>query len=338
MKAIDYGNAGVSLAEGDDSKRRIRRLAQKTFTRGVIRDVGLFGGFFRLDTQEYKSPVLVSSIDGVGTKVKIAAMMKRYDTVGEDLVNHCVNDVLTSGAVPLFFLDYLAFDRLQANVAEQIVAGMARGCAEAGCALIGGETAEMPGVYRKGEFDVAGCIVGIVDEGRIVDGAAIEAGDVLIGLPSNGLHTNGFSLARKVLFDVAGWTVDQSIDELDRHLGEELLQIHKSYYTSVRVLLEEDLLRGIAHITGGGIEANTSRLLPEGRGLQLEIDWGVWNVPAIFDVIQRHGNIADEEMRRVFNLGIGMVLVVSEENAERVEEDLSSMGETPARIGRVKAT
>jgi phosphoribosylformylglycinamidine cyclo-ligase len=335
MSGIDYRTAGVDLAESDLSKERIKRLAQSTFTKGVIREVGLFGGFFRLDTKELESPVLVSSIDGVGTKIKIAATMERYDTIGEDLVNHCVNDILTSGATPLVFLDYLAFGKLRAQVAEEIVSGIARACREAQCALIGGETAEMPGVYAEGEFDVAGCIVGLVDEPRIIDGRRIQPGDMLFGLPSNGLHTNGYSLARKVLLDMAGLKIDQFLDDLGSTLGDELLRVHRSYYATIQALLDGDSLKGIAHVTGGGIEANTSRLLPKDKRLRLEIDWSTWQVPEIFRLIQRLGEISDQEMRRVFNLGIGMVLVVSQQEAEAVDQKLRSLGEVPVQMGRV---
>ncbi len=338
MRTLDYRSAGVDLGESDASKERISRLVKSTFTNGVIRDIGMFGGFFRLDTKAYDSPVLVSSIDGVGTKVKVAAMAGRYDTIGEDLVNHCVNDILTSGARPLFFLDYLAFDRLRADVVEQIVAGIARACRETHCALIGGETAEMPGVYAEGELDVAGCIVGVVEEDRVIDGRTIEAGDVLIGLPSNGLHTNGYSLARKVLLETAGLQLDARLPELGGTLADELLRVHRCYDASVRPLLFGGRVKGIAHITGGGLAGNTSRLLPGEKSLQLEIDWGAWKVPPIFEMIQRLGGVSDEEMRRVFNLGIGLVLVVGENEASAVEGELRAQGERPVRIGRVVST
>src|SRR5438552_2497100 len=260
---MDYRQSGVDIDAGNETVRRIKRLARGTLTPGVLSEIGSFGGLFKLDRDDLREPVLVSSADGVGTKLKIAFMTGRHDTVGADLVNHCVNDILVQGARPLFFLDYLATGRLSPDVAEQIVSGIARGCRENGCALIGGETAEMPGFYADGEYDIAGFIVGAVEKSRVIDGRSIVPGDVLIGIPSAGLHTNGYSLARRVLFDVTGWSADTFVDDLGTTVGAALLAPHRSYLSLVRPLLEHRLVKGLAHITGGGITENLPRVLPE---------------------------------------------------------------------------
>jgi phosphoribosylformylglycinamidine cyclo-ligase len=304
---MDYRNAGVDIDAGNETVRRIKSLARATFTPGVLSDIGAFGGLFRLDRDRYRDPVLVSSADGVGTKLKVAFMTRRHDTVGADLVNHCVNDILVQGAEPLFFLDYLATGRLSPDVAEQVIAGIARGCSENGCALIGGETAEMPGFYADGEYDIAGFIVGIVERDRIVDGRTIAPGDVLIALPSAGLHTNGYSLARRVLFDVGGLGPDSFLPELGTTVADALLAPHRSYLRAVQPLLAAGLVRGMAHITGGGVTENLPRTLPEGCGAV--IDRSAWRVPAIFTVIQQRGRVHIDEMFRAFNMGIGLVLV-----------------------------
>ncbi len=333
---VDYKASGVDIDAGNETVRRIRALARGTFTGGVLSDIGSFGGLFRLDRDRYREPVLVSSADGVGTKLRVAFMTGRHDTIGGDLVNHCVNDILVQGAEPLFFLDYLATGRLSPAVAEQVVAGVARGCRENGCALIGGETAEMPGFYADGEYDIAGFIVGVVDRAKIIDGRAIEAGDALIALPSVGLHTNGYSLARQVFFETARMTPDTFAPELGTTVGEALLAPHRSYLGAVRPLLARGIVKGLAHITGGGITENLPRVLPE--GCAAEIDLASWTVPPVFALIQRLGGVADNEMRRAFNMGVGLIVVCSPEDAVGAIELAAACGEAGAwRLGRVVA-
>ncbi|MGE0703250.1 MAG: phosphoribosylformylglycinamidine cyclo-ligase [Vicinamibacterales bacterium] len=332
---MDYRSAGVDIDAGNEAVRRIRSLARSTFTPGVLSDIGSFGGLFRLDTGACREPVLVASADGVGTKLKIAFMMGKHDTVGADLVNHCVNDILVQGARPLFFLDYLATGRLLPEVAEQVVAGVANGCRENGCALLGGETAEMPGFYADGEYDIAGFIVGLVDRTRLIDGRSIVPGDAVIGLRSAGLHTNGYSLARRVLFEGEGLRAETVVPELGIAVGEALLAPHRSYLRVATPLLEEGLVKGMAHITGGGITENLPRILPQ--GCAAVIDPGAWNVPPIFRLIQRLGQVPVDDMRRSFNMGIGMALVCSSGNAGRMLEVLESIGEHGAAvIGRIE--
>jgi phosphoribosylformylglycinamidine cyclo-ligase len=282
----------------------------------VLSDLGSFGGLFRLDQARYREPVLVSSADGVGTKLKVAFMTGRHDTVGADLVNHCVNDILVQGAEPLFFLDYLATGRLSPEVAEQVIAGIARSCRENGCALIGGETAEMPGFYADGEYDLAGFIVGIVEQSALIDGRTIAPGDAIIGLPSAGLHTNGYSLARRVLFERAGLTPDSFDAELGATIGDVLLAPHRSYLSAMRPVMQPGLVKGMAHITGGGITENLPRILPDGCAAR--IDRSAWSVPPIFRSIQRRGQIGVDEMYRVFNMGIGLIVVCAAVDDERV--------------------
>ncbi len=331
---VDYRRSGVDIDAGNETVRRIKSLARATFTPGVLSEIGSFGGLFRLDRDRYRDPVLVSSADGVGTKLKVAFMTGRHDTVGGDLVNHCVNDILGQGAEPLFFLDYLATGRLSPALAEQVVAGVARACRENGCALLGGETAEMPGFYADGEYDLAGFIVGVVERERIIDGRTIVPGDVLIGLPSAGLHTNGYSLARRVLFDVAGLLPDTFVPELGATVGDALLAPHRSYLKAVRPLVERNFVKGLAHITGGGITENLPRTLP--RGCAADVDPRAWNVPPVFRVLQHRGGIATSEMFRVFNMGIGLILVCAGRDSDRVINMLSGAGELDAvRIGVV---
>ena len=331
---MEYKSAGVDIDAGNETVRRIRSLARGTFTPGVLSDIGSFGGLFRFDRDRYQEPVLVSSADGVGTKLKVAFMTGRHDTVGADLVNHCVNDILVQGAEPLFFLDYLATGRLSPTVAEQVVSGVARGCRENGCALIGGETAEMPGFYADGEYDIAGFIVGAVEKSRVIDGRSIVPGDVLIGIPSTGLHTNGYSLARRVLFDVTGWAADTFVDDLGTTVGDALLAPHRSYLSVVRPLLEHRLVKGLAHITGGGITENLPRVLPE--RCAAEVDRQAWDVPALFQLLQQRGQINRDEMFRAFNMGIGLVIVCAASEVQRVFDLLVRAGESGAvRIGRV---
>jgi len=332
-KSIHYKDAGVDIEAGVEAVNRIKGMVRSTFTPGVLTDIGKFGGFFQLDLSAYKEPVFVSSIDGVGTKLKVAFMAGKHDTIGEDLVNHCVNDIFAGGARPLFFLDYIGTGKLSPKVIEEIVAGMVMGCKNAGCALVGGEMAEMPGFYQKGEYDVAGSIVGIVEKSRIVDGSSIQKGDMLIGLPSNGLHTNGYSLARKVLFESAKYQVDTHVSELGTTIGEALLRVHRCYLPIVEPLLERFEIKGMSHITGGGIVGNTMRIIPE--GLKLKIDWSIWERPPIFDLIQKSGNVPEEEMQKTFNLGIGYILIVPKTQADTVLNALESQSEKAVVMGEV---
>lgn len=330
-KALRYRDAGVDIDEADRAVSLIKKLARKTFTRGVLTDIGTFGAGFRLGG--WKDPVLVSSADGVGTKLKVAFLSQRHDTVGEDLVNHCVNDIAVQGAEPLFFLDYFAVGKLDAEVAAQVVAGLARGCQRNGCALIGGETAEMPGLYAAGEYDLAGFIVGAVERSRLVTGKTIRAGDVLLGLPSSGLHTNGYSLARKLLFEAAGYDPRTFLPELGCTVEEELLKVHRSYLGPVRALMKTGLLKGAAHITGGGISGNTPRMLP--RGLAAEIDTSRWPVPPVFELLRRLGRIPEDDYRRTFNLGVGMIVAVSGGKLGEARRILDKLGERYYEVGRV---
>jgi phosphoribosylformylglycinamidine cyclo-ligase len=327
---MDYRQSGVDIDAGNEVVRRIRRMARSTFTPQVLSEIGSFGGLFRLDTSSHRDPVLVASADGVGTKLKVAFMANRHDTVGRDLVNHCVNDILVQGAEPLFFLDYLATGSLAPDIAEQIVSGVARGCRENGCALLGGETAEMPGFYAAGEYDIAGFIVGVVSRERVIDGRTLTAGDVLIGLPSSGLHTNGYSLARRIVFDTLALRVTDRVAELDTTVGDALLAPHRSYLPVIRPVLNTGAVKAMAHITGGGITDNLPRVLPE--ALDALIDVHAWEVPAVFQWLQRAGDVPVEDMRRTFNMGIGLIVVVSREQAESVLSALTSAGEPGARV------
>jgi phosphoribosylformylglycinamidine cyclo-ligase len=333
---VDYRQSGVDIDAGNETVRRIRSLARATFTPGVLSDIGSFGGLFQLDRDKYAEPILVSSADGVGTKLKVAFMTGRHDTVGADLVNHCVNDILVQGAEPLFFLDYLATGRLSPAVAEQIVSGIAGACRENGCALIGGETAEMPGFYADGEYDLAGFIVGVVEKARVVNGRAVAPGDALVALPSAGLHTNGYSLARRVLFDLAGLDPGTWVPALGATVGDALLAPHRSYLAQVRPLLERGLVKGLAHITGGGLTENLPRTLPE--LCAAEVDLNAWSTPPLFRLIQDRGGIAREEMFRAFNMGVGMVVICAPDEVERVIDMASGAGGAPPfRLGFVVA-
>jgi phosphoribosylformylglycinamidine cyclo-ligase len=323
-KRIGYKQAGVSIDEAGRAVELIRKHARTTFTPGVLTDIGSFGAGFRLTG--FQDPVLISSADGVGTKLKIAFMTGRHDTIGEDLVNHCVNDIAVQGAVPLFFLDYFATGKLDANVAGQVISGIARGCRNNGCALIGGETAEMPGLYQAGEYDLAGFIVGAVERKAMLTGQSIQPGDTLIALASNGLHTNGYSLARKLLFEVAGRKLDQA-------LANELLRVHRSYLKPIRELMAARCLKGAAHITGGGLPDNLPRILP--KGLAARILPGSWLVPEIFEELRAIGNIPIDDYRRTFNLGIGIVFVVPERKIDMTCNILDRLGEQWFLIGRV---
>ncbi|MDR1990235.1 MAG: phosphoribosylformylglycinamidine cyclo-ligase [Acidobacteriaceae bacterium] len=330
---MDYRQSGVDIDAGNETVRRIKSLARSTFTDGVLSEIGSFGGLFKLSTGAMQEPVLVSSADGVGTKLKLAFMTGRHNTVGADLVNHCVNDILVQGARPLFFLDYLATGKLAPDVAEQVIAGVARGCRDNGCALIGGETAEMPGFYADGEYDIAGFIVGIVDRPKLVDGRSIAPGDVLIGLRSSGLHTNGYSLARHICFP--RFSPETVIPELGGSLGDALLATHRSYLRVMAPLLDAGVVKGMAHITGGGITENLPRVLPS--GCRAAVDGQTWDVPPIFKLLQREGEIASEEMLRAFNMGIGLVVVVAVADEPFVMKALHGSGEHPVRIGAIEA-
>ena len=332
-QSFDYKSAGVDIEAGEQAVLNIKKMVRSTFTSGVLTDIGRFGGFFALDPARYKKPVLVSSIDGVGTKLKVAFLMKRHDTVGEDLVNHCVNDILVGGARPLFFMDYIGTGVLRTGDVEALISGMVRGCKAAGCALVGGEMAEMPGFYRPGEYDVAGSITGIVEQDQIIDGSGVRKGDKLIGLSSTGLHTNGYSLARKVLFEHAGFDVNSKVSGLQGSIGETLLATHRCYLPVVDALPEGLIIRGMSHVTGGGIEGNTRRILP--AELSLRIHWDAWEVPPIFRLIQEAGNVPDTEMRRTFNLGIGFIFIVSPEQENLLIQSLTGMGEKPVLMGQV---
>ena len=321
---ISYKDAGVNINESDRAVSFIRKHARGTFTRGVLTDIGSFGGGYLLSG--WKRPVLVSSADGVGTKLTIAFRTARHNTIGEDLVNHCVNDIAVQGALPLFFLDYFATGKLDAHVASQVVEGAARGCRNNGCALIGGETAEMPGLYQAGEYDLAGFIVGAVERSAMLTGKTIRAGDMLLGLPSNGLHTNGYSLARKLLFDVARLPLDNA-------LADELLRVHRSYLNPIRALMKAGVLKGAAHITGGGITDNTPRILPD--GLAARVDVSSWTIPPFFEKLRVIGNLEMADYRRTFNLGIGMILVVGKRKLAEAQSVLRKLGETSHVIGEV---
>jgi phosphoribosylformylglycinamidine cyclo-ligase len=322
---MDYKSSGVDIDAGNETVRRIKKLAKGTFTPGVLSDIGSFGGLFKLDTAAWREPVLVSSADGVGTKLKVAFMANRHRTIGADLVNHCVNDILVQGATPLFFLDYLATGKLSPDVAEQIVEGLARACTDNGCALLGGETAEMPGFYNDGEYDVAGFIVGAVDRSKIIDGKSIAAGDVLIGLPSTGLHTNGYSLARKIAFEELKLNVDSHVPDLGETVGEAFLRTHRSYLTVIKPLLTGDKIKGMAHITGGGITDNLPRVLPPGTAAR--VNRTSWRVPTLFRWLGESGKVPEYDLRRSLNMGIGMILVVAAADVDSVRQTLLDAGE-----------
>ena len=328
---ITYKSAGVDIDAGEETVRRISSAVRGTHSSRVLNDIGAFGALFDARFSDYREPVLVSSIDGVGTKLKIAAQLGRHDTVGQDLVNHCVNDILTTGAKPLFFLDYYATGRLNPDVAEQVILGLAKACRENGCALIGGETAEMPGMYSPDEYDIAGTIIGIVEKSAILTKEHVRPGDVLVGLPSTGLHTNGFSLARAVL--LPHFDLHAHFDELGGTLGEALLAVHRSYSPLIHPLLQTGHIRAISHITGGGIVGNTVRVIP--KEYSLDIDWNAWERPPLFSLIQNLGQVPEDDMRRTFNLGIGLVLLVAPARVDDIMDALKD--EHPMLIGRVRS-
>jgi phosphoribosylformylglycinamidine cyclo-ligase len=333
-QGLTYANAGVSIEAGDELVRRIGPIAKRTRIPGVVAGVGGFSALFDLKSHKCRHPILVSSTDGVGTKLKIAFMTGIHDTVGIDLVAMCVNDILTQGAKPLFFLDYYACGKLDVEIAAAVVRGVAAGCRKAGCALIGGETAEHPGDFPKGEYDLAGFAMGVLEKKKIIDSAAIVAGDVLLGVPSSGLHSNGYSLARKVLLEKGRLKLDRRIPELGRTLGEELLEPTRIYAKLMRRLFARYPIKGAAHITGGGIIGNLPRVLPRGR--RAVIERGSWTVPPVFDLIQKIGAIEQDEMDRTFNNGLGLILVVGRKHADSVRQTLKRMGEKSFVIGDIR--
>jgi phosphoribosylformylglycinamidine cyclo-ligase len=335
MNKETYKAAGVDIDAANEAKRRIKELARATFNQNVLTEIGSFGALFRADFQTMKEPVLVASTDGVGTKLKIAFITGIHNTVGYDLVSHCIDDIAVQGARPLFFMDYIATGELEPGVVEGIIEGLTRACREAGFPLIGGETAEMPGFYGRGEYDVAGFIVGVVSREKIIDGSKILPGDILLGLPSLGLHTNGYSLARRLFFEVGKYSHDSFIDELGCSVAQELLKPHRNYLPALEGLLDSGMVKGMAHITGGGFLENIPRILPD--NCVAVIERGSWPVLPVYNLMQKIGNIDESEMYRVFNMGIGMVVAVSPENVERVLSHFSSLNEACYRLGRVEA-
>jgi phosphoribosylformylglycinamidine cyclo-ligase len=330
---ITYADAGVDISRANRTKQRIKYLAHKTFTKGVLSEIGGFGGLFAVDRVKYLDPVLVSSVDGVGTKLKIAFEMDLHSTVGADLVNHCVNDIAVQGAAPLFFMDYLATGKLDPAIAEKVVEGIADACKHNGCALIGGETAEMPGFYPDGEYDLAGFIVGVVDREKIITGKDVQIGDIILGLASNGLHTNGYALARKLLFEVAKYSPETYVNEIKNKVGNELMRTHRSYWPVLRKLVDGQCVAALAHITGGGITENLPRVLPRGTAAAIEL--GTWPLPPIFEHLQQLGSVPQEEMLRTFNMGLGMLLVVPSAKFKKAQSVLERVGEKAYTIGRI---
>jgi phosphoribosylformylglycinamidine cyclo-ligase len=331
--AVTYADAGVDIDRANRTKKRIKYLAHKTFTRSVLSEIGGFGGLFAVDKAKWVDPILVSSVDGVGTKLKVAFEMDVHHTIGADLVNHCVNDIAVQGATPLFFMDYLATGRIEPEITEKVIEGLAEACKHNGCALIGGETAEMPGFYPDGEYDLAGFIVGAVERERIISGKTVEVGDVILGLASNGLHTNGYALARKLLFEVGKYTLDSYVNELKGKVGNELLRTHKSYWPAIKRLVDGECVSAMAHITGGGITENLPRVLP--RGVAAVIEMGSWQIPPIFEHLQQLGNVPQDEMLRTFNMGLGMLLVVPSKKFKKAQTVLERAGEKAFTVGRI---
>tara|TARA_B100000963_G_scaffold275798_1_gene244045 strand:+ start:1184 stop:2197 length:1014 start_codon:yes stop_codon:yes gene_type:complete len=331
-KTFTYTDSGVDIKAGEELVNSIKDIVKETHGVEVLSNIGGFGGFFKPNFSSFKNPVFVSSVDGVGTKLIVAYKAQKYDTIGKDLVNHCINDIAVCGATPLFFLDYFSTGKLEKETGIEVIKGFATACKENNVALIGGETAEMPDIYKPGEFDLAGTIVGIVDESEIINGKKIRDGSVLIGFKSSGLHTNGFSLARKVLLST--YQINDYIKELNLTLSEELLKVHKSYLNLINELKKIEKVHGFSHITGGGIVGNTKRILQKGLGL--DIDWESWDRPAIYSLIQKLGNVPEEDMRATFNLGIGLIAVVDKSMVERVLEKAAHLGEPGIEIGRIK--
>jgi phosphoribosylformylglycinamidine cyclo-ligase len=328
---VTYKSSGVNIKNADNFVRAIKPIVKQTKVKGVLGGIGNFGGFFEPDVRKFRKPVLVSSIDGVGTKLKIASIVNKFDTIGEDLVNHCTNDIAVCGAKPLFFLDYYATGKLNNKAAIDIVKGLSRGCINNGCSLIGGETAEMPGLYHGDDFDLAGVIVGIVDRNKIVDYKKVKKGDILIGLESNGLHTNGYSLVRKIFNSKEN--IKKYYSELGCKLYEELLKVHKSYLNVIQNALNNFNVKSISHITGGGIEGNTKRVVPE--GLKMEIFWDTWEKPVIFDIIQKAGKVPEDDMRKTFNLGIGLIFIISKNEIDKFIGFLKRKKENHFIIGEI---
>lgn len=330
---LSYRDAGVNIDAADEALGRIKEDVRRTFDENVLEDIGNFGAMYRFDNKTMEEPVIVSSVDGVGTKLKLAFMTGKNDTVGIDLVSHCVNDILVQGARPLFFLDYLACGVLKPDVVESVIRGIAIGCRYAGCSLIGGETAEMPGLYVEGEYDLAGTIVGVVDRSKIVDGSTIKAGDAVIGLHSSGLHTNGYSLARKICFDIANLSVNDAMPGVGRSIGDALLEPHRSYSKVIQVVSRIVTIKGMVHVTGGGITDNLPRTLPD--GLAVEVDLDAWSAPPIFKFLKETGDVPDPEMLRTFNCGMGYLVVVSADEEEKALDAFSQAMELPKVIGRI---
>jgi len=331
-KSLTYAEAGVDIDRADQAKGRIKKLIESTFNDKVVGGFGQFGGCFSGKFEGYDDPITVSSSDGVGTKIKIAIMMKKYDTVGIDIVHHSVNDIAVMGAEPQFFLDYLGLGKLEPGVVEEVVSGLVAGCKNAGMALIAGETAELPDIYHEGEFDLAGFIVGVVDRAKILDGSTSREGDLIFGFASNGLHTNGYSLARKIVFEHQGWTTAKHFPELGRTIGQALLEPHKLYLEIIRKLRDADGVRGFAHVTGGGIPGNLVRIMPS--GLTFDINASVINVPPLFKILQQAGNVETAEMYRAFNMGIGLICVVNQELGESLFESLAPP-DRPVLLGKI---
>jgi phosphoribosylformylglycinamidine cyclo-ligase len=331
---MKYEDAGVSIAAAEEAKQRIRHHASRTFTPAVLGGIGGFGALFGLDVKRWKEPVLVSSADGVGTKLKVAIAVGVHSTVGGDLVNHCINDILVQGAEPLFFLDYLAMGKMNPEIVEQLVEGMSRSCRKAGCALIGGETAEMPGFYAPGEYDLAGFIVGVVERSKVLTGKSVKPGNALIALPSSGLHTNGYSLARKLIFEVAKLKPEAYVPEVGNKIGAELLKPHLCYAPALKNILAKGWVSALAHITGGGISGNLPRVLPAGVKAQIDLD--SWPVPSIFKYLAKLGEMDADELLQSFNMGVGMILVVPPASVKSVEADLKKRREKFFRIGRIE--
>ena len=333
-KKVDYASAGVSLRAADQAVARIKTLARATFNENVLSDIGSFGGLFRAPVEKYAEPVLVSSTDSVGTKLKLAFMSGVHTTVGQDIVNHCVNDILVQGATPLFFMDYIGVSRLDPDVLAEVISGLAQACQENGMALLGGETAELPGFYNADEYDLVGTIVGIVERQKIVDGSDVVEGDIVLGLPSVGLHTNGYSLARKICFEIAGLKFGDRVDSLGNQIGPELMKIHRSYLAPVAALLEKIRPHGMAHITGSGIPGNLVRVIPD--GLKAVITRGTWPALPIFEFLQKAGDVADKDMFDAFNMGVGYILVVAGKEVGLAESLLADCGQPAFRIGRIE--
>ena len=329
--STSYKSAGVDIEAGEKTVDKIKEIVKSTFNDNVLSGIGHFGAFYKVDFSKYEEPVMVSSVDGVGTKLKVAFKMDIHNTVGQDLVNHCINDIAVCGAIPLYFMDYIAFGKLIPEKAEQIIEGFGKACRENSVALIGGETAEMPGLYAEDEYDMSGTIVGIVDRAKIIDGKNVQSGDALVGFASNGLHTNGYSLARKVLFEK--YSVSDKPDNIENSIGEELLKVHKSYLQLIQKISDKIEVKAFSHITGGGIMGNTMRVVP--KGLELDIDWNAWELPEIFKLIQSTGKISDEEMRKAFNLGIGLIAIIDNNDVEEVESIAKELGEALFTLGKI---